>query len=134
VLEADICVEPEAPPVEGIVEEPVVPVPVPDVIVEEPVVPVPEPDVMVEDPVDPVPVPVEPIVEEPAAPGAMVDPDPVAPGCMAGEPEVVEPVPEATGRSVPAEGGGGFCAKAGAAAKAVATRQAAICFFSIEVS
>jgi hypothetical protein len=53
-------------------------------------------------------------------------------GCMAEEPVEVEPDPDAVGRSVEPEGG--VCAKAGAAAKAVATRQAAICFFSIDSS
>jgi hypothetical protein len=52
-------------------------------------------------------------------------------GCMAGEPVVVEPEPAAAGRSVDPDGVVEVCAKAGAAAKAVATRQAAICFFSI---
>jgi hypothetical protein len=57
------------------------------------------------------------------------------PGCIAFEPEVVVPVPEAAGRSVPADGGGGVVwAITGAAAKAVATRQAAICFFSMVFS
>jgi hypothetical protein len=54
-------------------------------------------------------------------------------GCMAGEPEVVEPEPMAAGRSVAPEGGGGLdCANPGAAANAVATRQAAICDFNID--
>jgi len=53
------------------------------------------------------------------------------PGCMAGEPVVVEPEPAAAGRSVDPDGAVGVCARAGAAAKAVAMRQAAICFFSI---
>jgi hypothetical protein len=53
---------------------------------------------------------------------------------MAGEPLVVEPDPEATGRSVPADGAGVVWASAGAAAKAVATRQAAMCFFSMIIS
>ncbi|GEO14664.1 hypothetical protein MAE02_23600 [Microvirga aerophila] len=52
-------------------------------------------------------------------------------GCMADEPVEVEPDPDAVGRSVEPEGW--VCAKAGAA-KAVATRQAAICFFSIDSS
>jgi hypothetical protein len=50
---------------------------------------------------------------------------------MADEPVVVEPEPEAAGRSVEPEGVVEVCARAGAAAKAVTTRQAAICFFSI---
>jgi hypothetical protein len=53
------------------------------------------------------------VVELPAAPEDCViapdDPpadDPcVGAGCMAGEPELVLPVPDAVGRSVPAEGG-----------------------------
>jgi hypothetical protein len=62
----------------------------------------------------------------------IVDEEPEAPGCMAGEPVEVVPVPEAAGRSVGAEGlVVEVCARAGAAAKAVTTRQAAICFFSI---
>jgi hypothetical protein len=60
---------------------------------------------------------------------------PPAPGCMAEEPDVVVPVPDAAGRSVPPDGGAGVVwAKAGATAKAVATRQAAMCFFSIVFS
>jgi hypothetical protein len=61
----------------------------------------------------------------------IVDEEPEAPGCMAGEPVEVVPVPDAAGRSVGAEGVVEVCARAGAAAKAVTTRQAAICFFSI---
>jgi len=60
----------------------------------------------------------------------MVD-EPPELGCMAGEPVLVVPEPEAAGRSVGADGDVEVCARAGAAAKAVATRQAAICFFSI---
>jgi hypothetical protein len=56
---------------------------------------------------------------------------PAAPGCIAEEPVAVEPEPEAAGRSVEPEGVVEVCARAGAAAKAVTTRQAAICFFSI---
>jgi hypothetical protein len=71
--------------------------------------------------------------------GLVADEDPegavAAPGCMADEPVVVEPEPLATGRSVPPDGGGGVVwARAGAAAKAVATRQAAMCFFSMILS
>jgi hypothetical protein len=62
-----------------------------------------------------------------------VEPEP-APGCIADEPDVVEPEPVAIGRSVPPDGGGGFCAKAGAATKAVAKRQPAICFISMVFS
>ena len=54
------------------------------------------------------------------------------PGCMAEEPDVGEPEPEAVGRSVPADGAG--WARAGAATNTVANRQAAMCFFSIVVS
>ncbi|MBB4041485.1 hypothetical protein GGR34_003162 [Microvirga flocculans] len=65
------------------------------------------------------------------AEGWFVDEDkPDMPGCMAGEPVAVEPEPVAAGRSVGAVEDE-VCAKAGAAAKAVTTRQAAICFFSI---
>ena len=53
----------------------------------------------------------------------------VGAGCMAGEPEVVLPVPDAVGRSVAAEGG--CWANAGAATKAAAIRQAAICVLSM---
>jgi hypothetical protein len=69
------------------------------------------------------------------APGLPMVPVVVAPGagCIAGDPAVVEPEPEAVGRSVPPDGGG-VCASAGAAASAVATKQAAMCFFSIESS
>ena len=56
----------------------------------------------------------------------------VPPGCMAGEPEVVDPEPVAAGRSV----GGvvAVCARAGAATRAEARKQAAICVLSIEIS
>ncbi|HEX2724472.1 MAG TPA: hypothetical protein VHN20_01490 [Beijerinckiaceae bacterium] len=65
-------------------------------------------------------------------PGVTLDPGAglVPPGSIAGEPDVVECVPVAVGRSV---AGAPDCAKAGIAA-AVATRQAAICFFSIVIS
>jgi hypothetical protein len=51
---------------------------------------------------------------------------------MAGEPEVVDPEPVAAGRSV----GGvvAVCARAGAATRAEARKQAAICVLSIEIS
>jgi len=93
-----------------------------------------------------------PIVDEPvagAAPaagepvvGAAVDDPPAggigvlapAPGCIAEDPVVVEPEPEAIGRSVGPDGDGVVWARAGAAAKAVATRQAAMCFFSMFIS
>ena len=45
------------------------------------------------------------IADEPVA-GELMDEEPDAPGCIAGEPEVVEPEPEAAGRSVGAEGAG----------------------------
>ena len=61
------------------------------------------------------------------------DPAP-APGCMADEPVVAEPVPDAVGRSVEPDGVVEVWARAGAAAKAVATRQAAMCFFSMFIS
>jgi hypothetical protein len=87
---------------------------------EEPAAPMPD-----EDEVEPRLVePGEPVVRDPEfALGA---------GCIAGEPEVVDPEPEAVGRSVPADGGA--WAKAGAATKAVAMRQAAMCFLSIKIS
>jgi len=50
------------------------------------------------------------IVDEPVAgelvAGELMDEEPDAPGCIAGDPEVVEPEPEAAGRSVGAEGAG----------------------------
>ena len=59
-------------------------------------------------------------------------------GCIAEDPEVVEPEPVAAGRSVAPEGpglaGAVDWAKAGAAASAVATRHAAICNFNIDES
>jgi hypothetical protein len=79
------------------------------------------------------PVADEPVADDPADPGAMVVPV-LAPGCMAEEPDVAEPDPVAAGRSVGADGVVDVCAIAGAAAKAVATRQAAMCFFSIVFS
>lgn len=87
---------------------------------EEPAAPMPD-----EDEVEPRFVaPGEPVLAAPElAPGA---------GCMAGEPDVVAPVPVAVGRSVPDDGGA--WAKAGAATKAVATRQAAMCFLSMKFS
>jgi hypothetical protein len=51
---------------------------------------------------------------------------------MAEEPVTAEPDPVAVGRSV--EGVAEVWARAGAAAKAVATRHAAMCFFSMIVS
>jgi len=82
-----------------------------------------------------------PMVDDPVAgapvDGATVDPLPVpapAPGCMADDPVVADPVPEAVGRSVEPDGVVDVCARAGAAPKAVATRQAAMCFFSIFIS
>src|SRR5215208_2532465 len=57
-------------------------------------------------------------------------------GCIAEDPEVVEPEPFAAGRSVAPEGpglaGAVDWASAGAAASAVATRHAAICNFNID--
>src|SRR5215208_133305 len=57
-------------------------------------------------------------------------------GCIAEDPEVVEPEPVAAGRSVAPEGpglaGAVDWASAGAAASAVATRQAAMCDFNID--
>jgi hypothetical protein len=86
----------------------------------------------------------DPAVEEPAADvaasgGAVADAAPDVPGAaelpppgtIAGEPDVVECVPLAAGRSD--EGAAVDCAKAGPA-NAVATRQAAMCLFSIRFS
>jgi hypothetical protein len=70
----------------------------------------------------------EPVFEEEDAPGACIG----SAGCMAEEPVVAEPEPVAVGRSV--EGVAEVWARAGAAAKAVATRHAAMCFFSMIVS
>src|SRR5215217_6405568 len=57
-------------------------------------------------------------------------------GCIAEDPEVVEPEPVAAGRSVAPDGpglaGAVDWASAGAAASAVATRHAAICNFNID--
>ena len=77
--------------------------------------------------------------EAPGEPDEDIDPDAAEPdvepasppGTMAGDPEVVEPEPEAAGRSD--DGAVVDCAKAGAA-RAVAKRQTAICFFSMEIS
>lgn len=82
---------------------------------------------------DPVVGEVEPMVDEPVELGAIVEPE-LAPGCMAEDPVVAEPDPVAAGRSVGADGVVEVWANAGAAAKAVATRQAAMCFFSIVFS
>jgi hypothetical protein len=72
------------------------------------------------------------IVDEPPDEAGFVPTVDPTPGCMAEEPEVVEPEPVAAGRSVPPDGAGLVWAKAGAAASAVATRQAAICDFNID--
>jgi hypothetical protein len=53
-------------------------------------------------------------------------------GCMAGEPEVVDPEPVAAGRSVGDVVA--VCAKAGTATRAEAKRHAAIWVLSIEIS
>src|SRR5215207_9907328 len=85
----------------------------------------------------------DPAVAEPEAgvsetPVAAPAPEAVPPveGCIADDPEVVEPEPVAAGRSVAPEGpglaGAVDWAKAGAAASAVATRQAAMCDFNID--
>jgi hypothetical protein len=97
------------------------------------VAPVPEPEAVptVEEPTDgEAPVAGDDMVEdEPAEPGCML---PAVPGCIAGEPIVAEPDPDATGRSVALEEVVlEVWARAGAATKAVATRHAAKCFFSI---
>jgi len=97
----------------------------------------------VDDPETPLP---DPLVEELDVPDWLIVDEPpeaaglvptVAPalGCMAEEPEVVDPDPAAAGRSVPPEGGAVLVwANAGGAASAVATRQAAICDFNIDCS
>jgi hypothetical protein len=48
----------------------------------------------------------EPAAEEPAVEAEPMDEEPDVPGCIAGEPRVDEPEPEAAGRSVGAEGAG----------------------------
>jgi hypothetical protein len=114
--------------------------PVPEPAVDDPA-PVPEPaaDMPVPEPA-PEPAAVEPVfvlapdadIEEPEPDDPAVDAL-LPPGTIAGEPDVVESVPVAAGRS---DDGAVVvdCAKAGAAS-AVATRHAAICFFSmVEVS
>jgi len=55
---------------------------------------------------------------------------PLVAGFMAGEPEVVDPDPVASGRSVEPDDVEVW-ARAGVAASAVATRHAAICVFTI---
>jgi hypothetical protein len=80
------------------------------------------------------PAPDAPVVEE--VEGWVPTVAPVL-GCIAEEPEVVEPAPVAAGRSVAPDGPGGLVvdwAKAGAAASAVAKRQAAMWVFNIDVS
>jgi hypothetical protein len=76
----------------------------------------------------------DPPAAEPPDPAGLVPT--VAPvlGCIAEEPEVADPEPVAAGRSVAPDGAVPVCAKAGAAANAVATRQAAICDFNIDRS
>jgi hypothetical protein len=84
----------------------------PDALAPEPLAPAPAPDAVVDDP-------------EPDVPMVELCP----PGSIAGDPDVVDCEPEAVGRSV--EGAVVVdCAKAGAAS-AVATKHAAICFFSM---
>jgi hypothetical protein len=101
-----VAAEPEVvgcAPVEA--DEPVAAVPVDPLVV-------PEPEVWAALPLGAV-APAGWVVELPAAPEdcVMAPDDPpaeepcVGAGCMAGEPEVVVPVPDAVGRSVPAEGG-----------------------------
>ena len=67
-------------------------------------------------------------VDDPDPDAPVIEPSLLAPGTIAGEPEVVDCEPVAVGRSD--EGAVVDCANAGAAS-AVATRHAAICFFSI---
>jgi len=99
---------------------------------EEPAEPLVDPEVIGEV-AEPLEAPLD--IEEP---DVVLAPDPIeppelAPGCIADEPDVVEPEPLAVGRSVPPDGAVD-CATAGAVARAVATRQAAICVFSIWIS
>jgi hypothetical protein len=70
--------------------------------------------------------------DPPAVPPVMPAPPAVPPGCMAGDPEVVDPEPVAVGRS--ADGSVVFCARAGAATRAEARRHAVICVLSIDLS
>lgn len=104
---------------------------------------VPADPMVLEDP-DGIVEPADPGIEDPLEPDVaelevVLEPEPVAapelePGCIAEDPDVVEPEPVAAGRSVPPEGAVVDWAKAGAVASAVATRQAAICVFSIWIS
>jgi hypothetical protein len=147
-LEVLVAEEPDVPePDEPTVDEPEPEAP----MVEEPDEPPPEPDALVpaepdagvsETPVACEPDEPEPLEPEPDDPtveeveGWVPTAAPVL-GCIAEEPEVVEPEPVAAGRSVAPEAAGGLVvdwAKAGAAARAVATRQAAMWVFSIDVS
>jgi hypothetical protein len=102
--------------------------------VAEPAAPAPEADPLAEPDelgatVDPAPDELAPELAE--EPGAIVAPDPVPdpPGTMAGEPDVVDPEPVARGRS--ADGAVVACCAQAGAASAVATRQAAMCRFSM---
>jgi len=72
------------------------------------------------------------MLDPPADPPVVPDPLPAPPGCMAGDPEVVDPEPVATGRSD--EGAVVVCAKAGTATRAVANKQAVIWVLSISLS
>jgi hypothetical protein len=108
----------------------------PELAVDDPA-PVPEPEADMPDPEPPLdPLAPEPmLVPEPEADVDEPEPDEPAvealppPGTIAGEPDVVESVPVAAGRSV--DGAVVVdCAKAGAAS-VVATRHAAMCFFSM---
>jgi hypothetical protein len=102
--------------------------------------PVPAPPVCaIDDPEEPEAGEPDPLgIEEPL--GALGPDDPPAPmlglepGCMAGEPEVADPEPDAVGRSVAPDGAVVDCANAGTAASAVATRQAAMWVFSMSIS
>jgi len=71
-----------------------------------------------------------PIVELPDDPMADPADAPLAAGFMAGEPEVVDPDPVASGRSVEPDDIEVW-ARAGAVASAVAIRHAAMCVFTI---
>jgi hypothetical protein len=124
--EVDDIVVPEPPEVEDMPDAP------PEV---EDVVP-PEPPAEPADMDDPEPPEVEPPAVDPAVVSDIEEPEPadaLGEGCIADDPDVVDPEPDAAGRSVPPEGAVD-CAKAGAATRAVATRHAAICVLSMSIS
>src|SRR5829696_3072003 len=77
----------------------------------------------------PVPLAPLPLMLDPALLPPMLDPPAVPPGCIAGDPDVVEPEPVAVGRSE--DGAEVPCAKADAVRRAVAIRHAVIWVLSI---